>query len=232
LHDFYIVATPIGNYNDISIRSVEILKKADFIVCENENEYKKLFGRLGIKPVNFILCNIKNEKDTIELALDLLNKKKVGALISDCGTPMIEDPGFELINVIKKKKFTITSLPGANSIIVGITLAPFRIKDFYFAGFLPVKSELREKALVDILKHKETIIFMETPYRLRNTLVLLKKLVKSRKIYIPYNLTMEDEEILYGNAKEIEDLIIRKNITKGEFLIFIQNQVLKEIMHK
>jgi 16S rRNA (cytidine1402-2'-O)-methyltransferase len=168
------------------------------------------------------LCNEHNEKEAIELTLDLLKKGEIGALISDCGTPLIEDPGFELIKSLKACKQKITSVPGANSIVNGIVLAPFKIKDFYFAGFLPKKNEERETKLKKLLERNETVIFMESPYRLRNIIELLKKNLKKRKIYIPFNMTMESEDFFYGSPDEIMSILESKNITKGEFLIFIE----------
>jgi len=223
LINLYIVATPIGNFKDIGIRAKEILESVSFIVCENENEYKRLFGYLSIKPKKFVLYTQKNELEAISLTIDLLKQGEVGALISDCGTPLFEDPGFGLINAVRNNNFRVTSIPGANSLVTALSLSPFRVKDFYFAGFLPIKNEQREKELLSIIKRKETIIFMEAPYRLKNILELINKYIKNRKIYIPYNLTMEDEFLFYGTPAEVICLIENKNITKGEFLIIIED---------
>ncbi len=220
--NFYIAATPIGNYKDITLRVCEILKSVSFIVCENESEYRRLFVYLGIDVKDFVVCSKKNEIEAIEITLRALKSGKTGALISDCGTPLFEDPGFDLINSVRKSGFKITSLPGANSLVTALSLSPFRIRDFYFAGFLPIKEEFRVKVFLELMKRKEAVAFMETPYRLKEVINLLKKYLKNRKIFIPYNLTMDDETLIYGTPFEVEKIIEDKKITKGEFLIIIE----------
>ena len=227
IENFYIVATPIGNYNDITIRAIEILKNVDFIVCEEEREYRKLFSYLKIDIKKYIICNEHSghrEKEATELVIDLLRKGEIGALISDCGTPLFEDPGFALINAIRENGFLIVSIPGANSLITALSLSPFPIKDFYFAGFIPKKDNEREKFILDNLKRKEMIIFMETPYRLINLLDLLKKTLKNRKIYLPLDLTTKKEKLFYGNINEVYEKIKKSNTTKAEFLIIIERK--------
>ncbi len=220
--DFYIVATPIGNYKDIGFRAKDVLESVSFVVCENENEYKRLFSYLSIKPKDFILCSHKNELEATTLTLDLLKKGEVGALISDCGTPIFEDPGFNLINSLRNNNFSVKSIPGANSLITALSLSPFRVKDFYFAGFLPIKSEEREKKFLSIIKKREMIIFMESPYRLLNIVELVAKHLKNRRIFIPYNITMEDELLVWGEPKDVLKTLQKNNITKGEFLLVIE----------
>jgi 16S rRNA (cytidine1402-2'-O)-methyltransferase len=233
LYNFHIIATPIGNFDDIGRRACKILSESDFVVCEGESEYKKLFGRLNIAPKKFILCNEHDEKEAYDLTLDLLKKGEKGVLISDCGTPLIEDPGYDLVQSLIQNGVKVTSIPGANSIINGIVLSPFKIKDFYFAGFLPRKNDEREKRLAEILKRNETIILMESPYRLKTIISDLKKNSPQRKIYIPFNMTMEDEDLFYGYPEKVEELLEKRNIEKGEFLVFIEgNKIIRNKKNK
>ncbi len=222
---FYIVATPIGNYDDITLRAINVLKEVDFIVCEEEKEYKRLFGILGIKEKKYILCNEHNENEAIKIILPLLKNGEKGALISDCGTPLFEDPGFKLIKEIRKNNYKITALPGANSIINALSLSPFKIKDFYYAGRLSQKTEDKNKEISKLLKREEAIIIIDTPYRLMNIISLLKKFDNNRKIFLSYNLTMEDEELIWGKPDFVEKEIIKKNIKKGEFVIIIEPKI-------
>jgi 16S rRNA (cytidine1402-2'-O)-methyltransferase len=228
MYDFYIVATPIGNYNDITLRALEILKNADFIVCEEENQYKKLFSFLKIKEKKFILCSEHNEDEAVELTLDLLKKSEKGALISDCGTPLFEDPGFKLISEIRKNKFTVSSVPGANSLITALSLSPFKIKDFYYAGFLPKKQEERQKALKKILKKLETIVLIESPYRLINIVSLLNKYFYDRNIFIACDLTLPTEFLIWGKPAQILQKLKQKKIKKAEFIVIIEHQKVKK----
>jgi 16S rRNA (cytidine1402-2'-O)-methyltransferase len=222
--NFYIVPTPIGNYEDITLRALNVLKEVDFIVCEQEKEYKKLLGILGINEKKFILCNEHYEDESIELVFPLLEKGEKGALISDCGTPLFEDPGFNLIRSIRNKGYKITALPGANSIITALSLSPFKIKDFYYAGRLSPNSEEKKREIIELLKRKETIILLDTPYRLLNIISLLKNTNINRRIFVSYNLTMEDEELLWGNPDFVEKSIFSKNIKKGEFVIIVESK--------
>lgn len=222
MSDFYIVATPIGNYKDITFRAHEILQKVDFIVCESEKEYDRLFTALRIPKKKFVVCSRDNEREAIEISYELLKKRENGALISDCGTPLFEDPGFELIKYLRKKNIKITALPGANSIITALTLVPFKVKDFYFAGFISQKRENREKEIDILMKRREAIILMESPYRLKNILELLKKKLNDRALFISYNLTQPDETLFCGNIVKVDREISMKNINKGEYLIIIE----------
>lgn len=227
--NFYVVATPIGNYEDITLRALNILKDVDFIVCEEEKEYKKLFGILGIKEKKYILCNEHNENEAIEIILPLLKNGEKGALISDCGTPLFEDPGFKLIKEIRKNNHKITALPGANSIITALSLSPFKIKDFYYAGRLSQKTEDKNREIPRLLKRDEAIIIIDTPYRLMNIISLLKKFDNNRKIFLSYNLTMKDEELIWGKPDIVEKEIIKKNIKKGEFVVIIEPKYDKKV---
>ena len=221
---FYIVATPIGNYKDITYRAVEILSQVDFIVCEHEKEFKKLFSVLKIDEKKYIVSDKKREESTISIVIDLLKKGENGAIISDCGTPLFEDPGFNLIDSIRREKFSIVSIPGANSLITAITLAPFQIKKYYFAGFISREKNEREKEVNKLLSRKETVILMESPHRLQNILELLEKYASNRTIFIPINLTLESEKLYYGNVKTVKKMIISDNIEKCEFLIVIKGE--------
>lgn len=222
--DFYIAATPIGNYEDITLRVIKILKEVDFIVCEQEREYKKLFGILGIKEKKYILCNEHYENEAIELVHPLLEKGEKGVLISDCGTPLFEDPGFKLIKSIRKKGYRIASLPGACSIITALSLSPFEIKDFYYAGRLSQKNENKKEEVSKLLKRKEVIILIDTPYRLMNIISLLKFSDNNRRIFISYNLTMEDEEFFWGKPEFVEKKLINRSLKKGEFVVIIESK--------
>lgn len=225
MSDLYIVATPIGNYDDITIRAKETLEKVDFIVCEHEREYRALFSRLGIALKEFVICTKKNELEAIELVYELFSEKKRGALISDCGTPLFEDPGYKLIQAVRAKGYKVTALPGPSSLITALSLSPFKVTDFYFGSFLPVGKGERESRLRDLLKRGETIVLFETPYRLKNIIELLKRYCGERRIYIPFNLTMESEQLFWGRPGEVLKRLEKANVEKGEFIIFIEGFV-------
>jgi 16S rRNA (cytidine1402-2'-O)-methyltransferase len=222
--DLYIVATPIGNYDDITLRAINVLGEADFVVCEQEKEYKKLFGVLKLPEKKYILCNEHDEQEAIELVIPLLKKGEKGALITDCGTPIFEDPGFKLVEAVRKAGFKVTSLPGPSSLMTALSLSPFKVKDFYYAGLLPQKKEERKAKLSNVLKRKEVIIIFEAPYRLMNLISVLKEVInKDRMVFIAFNLTMDDEQLFSGRIDAVERQILQKELKKGEFVILIQD---------
>ncbi|HBD96276.1 MAG: hypothetical protein A2015_13815 [Spirochaetes bacterium GWF1_31_7] len=219
--NFYIVATPIGNFEDITIRALNILKTVDFVVCEHGKEYKQLCLALNIPIKEYIECQRKSETEAISIVDEMIEKKLTGALVSDCGTPLFEDPGFHLLSHLRRKKINLVSLPGANSIITALPLSQFEIKDFYFAGFISQKKEQRELDLKKLLKREETIILLETPYRLLNLMDLLVKFCNNREMMLPYNVTMSDEKMYRGKPSAIKKELEKDKIEKGEFLIIL-----------
>ena len=219
--NFYVVATPIGNYEDISQRALRVLQEADFVVCESENEYKKLFGILKLEEKKYFLCNEHDENEAIELAIPLLEKGEKGVLISDCGTPLFEDPGHKLLSEIIKKGFSVSSVPGANALMTALSLSPFKITHFYYAGRISPRNYERKNELINLLKRDEAVIIIETPYRMENIISLFREINAKRRVFIAYNLTMEDEELIWGYPDEVEKAIKSKNITKGEFILII-----------
>ncbi|MBP5705714.1 MAG: hypothetical protein J6W76_00395 [Spirochaetales bacterium] len=227
---FYIIATPIGDYQDITFRAAEALKSVDFIVCEHEREYQKLCSMLHIPQKKYIVSDRKREQSAIPMILDCLRKGETGGLVSDCGTPLFEDPGYRVLDAIrrendktpKKPLAEIISLPGPNSIITAMTLAPFEIKQFYFAGFITRDNDKRGAELGRLLQRRETVIFMESPYRLQNTLELLKKFAGKRNVFIPFDLTLPTRKLYYGKPDKVAAAIAADGIDKGEFIVFVE----------
>jgi 16S rRNA (cytidine1402-2'-O)-methyltransferase len=223
----YIVSVPIGNWADITRRAIEILDCVDFIICEHEREYDALFGRLGLSRKKYIIYRHKNEHEALELVLDALKDNERGALITDCGTPAFEDPGQELVREITSRGYTVTAVPGPSSLMTGLSLCPFPISDFYFAGFIPRNGGERENALKRLVSMKETVIFLETPYRFRNTLELLKKHCPNRRIFVPCNLTMDNEHLFSGYPGDVWNDVVSSGLEKCEFLVFLESARIK-----
>ena len=198
----YIVATPIGNPQDISLQALEILKRVEIVIGEEPKACKRLLSslQLGRKELYFINEHSKAE-DTAEL-IELIKKQDV-ALISDCGTPGFCDPGHLVIKAAREKNLKINVAPGASSLMYLLSLSSQRIDEFYFLGFPPAKTEMREKKWRELAGFKFPICFLETPYRLEKTLNDLKKHFSKRKILIGLNLSQEGEKVFEGLAKNI-----------------------------
>jgi 16S rRNA (cytidine1402-2'-O)-methyltransferase len=217
----YLAATPIGNYDDITIRALNVLKSVDVIVGEEIRECRRLLKHYGIdKPVDLI--NEHNEQEDSDKIIGLLKADKNVALISDSGTPVFSDPGRLLVRKTIAQKIKVIPLPGASSLLPALTVSGFDIDKFVFVGWLSPKSDKRKIELRELLKEKRTMVLMDTPYRLTQLLRDMSDVFgQSRKLSLSYNLTMEDEEIFYGTAKQLYENLSKRNL-KGEFVIVVE----------
>lgn len=219
----YIVSTPIGNYEDITLRAIKVLSEVELIICEEYKEAKRLLSQLKIEK-ELISLNEHNEEKTSHEILSLVKEKKSVALISDCGTPLFSDPGTQLVQLCINSNVDVIPIPGASSIMAALVGSGFNLNKFYFAGWLSPKSELRRKELLRLKNFKELIIIMETPYRLKSLLVDVSKIFSEKiKIVVAFDLTLPTEKFLRGNTKEILN-IVEKEKLKGEFVLLIENR--------
>jgi 16S rRNA (cytidine1402-2'-O)-methyltransferase len=217
----YLVPTPIGNYDDITLRALNVLKSVDVVVGEEFKECRRLLKHYSIDKT-IELINEHNEKEDSDKIIALLKTGKNIALISDSGTPVFSDPGFLLVRNAINEKIRVVPLPGASSILPALTASGFDIDNFVFVGWLSPKSDKRKRELKDLLKEKRPMVIMDTPYRLMQLLRDMADVFgQSRKLSVSYNLTMEDEEIFYGNAKQLYESLSKRNL-KGEFVIVVE----------
>jgi 16S rRNA (cytidine1402-2'-O)-methyltransferase len=224
--NLYIVATPIGNLEDISLRALRILKEVDLILCEDTRVTKKLLDRYQIKkPLLSYHQHSKLQK--IEEIISLLKEGKNLALVSDSGTPGVSDPGNKLVNEVVKQlsdRVKIIPIPGPSALTCAASVSGFPMEKFLFLGFLPKKKK-RKKILKEILESKYPVIFYESPYRILNTLKELKDAMDNEKqkrnnIVVARELTKKFETIYRGNVDEVIEKI-KKNRIKGEFVVIL-----------
>ncbi len=214
----YLVATPIGNLEDISQRAINTLSSVDLILCEDTRESGKLLAHYGIK--NHLMSYYSHVEDQkIPLIINLLKEGKNIALISDSGTPCISDPGSKLVRACIDNEIKIVPIPGPNSIIPAIVLSGFEIKSFYFEGFIPQKKGRRGK-LEEIAKRKEMTVFFESPYRIEKLINELNELCPQREIALCRELTKKFEEIIRGKISDIKKKLPSLRL-KGEFVVVI-----------
>jgi 16S rRNA (cytidine1402-2'-O)-methyltransferase len=219
----YIVSTPIGNFEDITLRAIKVLSEVDLIICEEYKEAKRLLSHFKIEK-ELISLNEHNEETTTNEILSLIKEKKSVALISDCGTPLFSDPGTQLVQLSINSNIDVIPIPGASSIMTALVGSGFNLNKFYFAGWLSPKSDLRKKELLRLKNIKELLIIMETPYRLKSILTDVSKIFSEKiKIAIAFDLTLPTEKFLRGTAKEILT-IVEKERLKGEFVLLIENR--------
>ncbi len=214
---FYIVATPIGNLNDISLRAIEVLKEVDFIACEDTRVTRVLCDKYGFSARLFD-CHKFNEKEKSEKIISLIRDGKSIALVSDAGTPCISDPGSLLIRELRENKIEITSIPGACAVTTFLSMLPRENEEYAFIGFIPRNTKQQEEILS---KYKYTnCVFYESPNRLLET---LEKIEPNRKIAVGRELTKVFEEVKIGSVQEIIEYY-KNNILKGEIVVMLYAQ--------
>ena len=216
----YIVPTPIGNLDDITIRSIKTLEKVDLILCEDTRRSKKLLNHLNINRE--LRSHHKfNEHNEVEIIINKIKKGANVALISDAGTPGISDPGFLIARTCLKNDIEIECLPGPTALIPGLLVSGISADKFVFEGFLPIKKG-RKKRLSILSSETRTMIFYESPHKLIRTLIDFKNTFGSnRRISVSRELTKIYEETIRGTIGEIIDLCQKKK-PKGEYVIVVE----------
>ncbi len=222
LNTLYIVSTPIGNLEDLTIRAIEVLKKSDIILCEDTRRSLKLLNHLKLKK-QLISYHKFNEKKQINFVLEHIKKGKILSLISDAGTPMISDPGRLLINECIKRKIQITPIPGVSSITAALSVSGFDDK-FIFYGFLPKTENEVNKVLNILSTNKYTQVFFIPSIKVNFYIKKFKKYYGDRKILIAKELTKMHEEFFRDNIKNLKSF---KNSLRGELTVVISSQEIK-----
>ena len=213
----YIVATPIGNLEDITIRALKILKEVDLIAAEDTRQTLKLLNHFEIsKPL--ISYHRHNEDVKSNILIEKLENGENIALVSDAGTPGICDPGEEVIRKAIEEGITVIPIPGACAMINALIVSGLPTKEFNFLGFLPLNKKLRKEKLNEIEKSEKTIIIYEAPHKMKSTLLDLKNILKNRKIVLARELTKIHEEFIRGTIEEVREKI---TTPKGEYVIII-----------
>ncbi len=214
----YIVATPIGDPDDISQRAIETLKSVDLVLCEERKNGSRLLKQLGVQTPLAEL-NEHNERTIIQDYLLMLMEGKNLALVSDCGTPVFSDPGRELIRVLQEMGIPISPIPGASSLMAAISVCPFNLDRFHFAGFLPPKAEERERALQKLSNTATPLILMDTPYRMVRLLEDVTRVFgKKQRVFLACDLTPRSERLLLGEAEQILQQVQNQ---KAEFILVL-----------
>lgn len=216
----YLVSTPIGNLDDITFRAVKVLSSCDYILCEDTRNSKVLLDRLEIKNKLVSFHKFSEKKEEEKILSDLKEGKEI-ALISDGGTPVINDPGFELVNRCIENGIKVTAIPGPCSLIDAIVLSGFDSSSFQFIGFLPKKTVQLEHTLKKILHYDGVSICFESPQRVISTLELAEKFDSSRKMAVARELTKKFEEVVRGTPKELREYFL-KNPLKGEIVLLFE----------
>ena len=217
----FVVPTPIGNLEDITLRAINVLQKVDTVVCEDTRQTIKLLSHLKIsKPL--VSFYTQNQLKRIPQIISMLEQGKNIALVSDCGTPAISDPGYYLIKEALDKNITVVPLPGACALITAVVGSGLTTDSFIFLGFLRKKTGKMKKELEQAKLIEKTIIFYESPHRILKTLEVCKEVFgEETNIVLARELTKKFEEFIRGSISEVINNLQNRDIL-GEFVVLIQ----------
>jgi len=222
----YVVSTPIGNLEDITLRALRILKEVDLIAAEDTRHTGLLLKHFGIQTLLTSYFE-GNELKKREFILFRLKQGDQIALVTDAGTPGISDPGFRLIRLAIENQIPIVPVPGPSAVVAALSVAGLPTDAFLFKGFLPHKSKKRKDLLKQLEQVKETLIFYESPHRISETLQDIFDIVGDREIVLTRELTKLYEEILRGKVNEIQQQVAGRR-WKGEITLVISGKTRKE----
>ena len=217
----YLVATPIGNLEDMTFRAVKILREVDLIAAEDTRHTRKLLTHFEIHTPLVRYDEFSKVQQGEKILQELLSGKNV-AQVSDAGLPAISDPGADLVKLAIENEIKVCPIPGANAALSALICSGLDTKNFFFAGFLPKSLKSRKDFLQNLSSREETLIFYESPHRLKKILFELKEIFGDRKISIARELTKIHEEFLRGKISELEN---KFEDAKGEFVIVVEGNL-------
>ncbi|MEZ0324072.1 MAG: 16S rRNA (cytidine(1402)-2'-O)-methyltransferase [Hydrogenothermaceae bacterium] len=217
----YVVATPIGNLKDITLRALETLKIVNYIACEDTRHTRKLLNYYGITNKKLISYHDYNEEKVAPKILNILQNEDV-ALVSDAGTPCISDPGYNIVKLCRENSIDVIPIPGVSALTTAISVSGLPTDKFFFVGFLHQKESQKTKQLKGYIGLGYTFIFYESPARILNSLEIINNIDRDAKIFIGKELTKIHEKFFYGTVEEVINSIKQsKENLKGEFVIVV-----------
>jgi 16S rRNA (cytidine1402-2'-O)-methyltransferase len=216
----YIVATPIGNLADITLRALETLSAADVILCEDTRVSSRLLQRYEIKTTlkPYHDHNAAKQRPAI---MAMLQQGKAVALISDAGTPLISDPGYKLVNACRDHDIALDVIPGPSAPLAALTLSGLPSDQFRFCGFLPPRQQARVRLLQSLSDADATLIFFESPHRLQNALADIASAMPGREVAVCRELTKLHQETIRGPVETVLDRLSRRSAIKGEITLLV-----------
>lgn len=215
----YVVATPLGNLGDITLRAIRILETCDVIACETPRITQRLLAALDIQKKRLFIYRDAGEAKSAQHLIDILKNGRSVALVSDAGTPTISDPGYRLVKQCRDEHIPVIPIPGANAALAALSVSGSPTHAFVFLGFLPIKSGARKRLLETYKTFGGSIIFYESPYRIRKTLAALKEIFESdRLVFIARELTKLNEGFYRGTLSKLDKNSLPE---KGEYTVVI-----------
>jgi 16S rRNA (cytidine1402-2'-O)-methyltransferase len=221
----YLVATPIGNLEDITHRALRVLREVDLVACEDTRRTRVLLDHYGIKK-KLLSYHEHNEKDRAPEIAALLEEGMSVALVSDAGTPGISDPGLRLVRLSAERAVSVVPIPGPTALIAALIATGLPTDQFYFGGFLPARSIQRQSRLMELRALRSTLVFYEAPHRLAQTLADMREVLGEREAAVVRELTKLHEEVVRGR---LSDLMLRfnsENGARGEIVLVVDRNII------
>jgi 16S rRNA (cytidine1402-2'-O)-methyltransferase len=223
----YLVATPIGNLEDITLRALKVLKEVSVIACEDTRHTRVLLDHYGIKT-RLTSYHEHNERErALELAA-LLDEGKTVALVTDAGTPGISDPGFRLARLAAERGVQVVPVPGATAFVAALVASGLPTDEFFFAGFLPARSTQRRARLTEMRAISSTLVFYEAPHRIAESLQDAREILGEREAAVARELTKLHEEIVRGRLSDLAERFRSREAARGEMVVVIDRTILEE----
>jgi 16S rRNA (cytidine1402-2'-O)-methyltransferase len=216
----YVVATPIGNLEDMTYRAVRVLKDAHWVACEDTRTTKHLLDHYGIHT-RTISYHEHNEAHRTEDLIARLQQGETGALVSDAGTPLLSDPGYRIVRAAVEAGIRVEAIPGASALLAGLVVSGLPTDQFHFGGFLPPKQGQRMRVLESLRDEAATLIFYEAPHRIVECLEDIAATLGERDVVVARELTKFHEEVLRGKPAEIRTTLQERESIRGEFVVLI-----------
>ncbi|MGM0568591.1 MAG: 16S rRNA (cytidine(1402)-2'-O)-methyltransferase [Elusimicrobiota bacterium] len=214
----YIVSTPIGNLKDITLRAVEVLKSVELIISEDTRTARKLLNTYGIKsaPRSYYA---PREAEKASRYLDMAERGKNIALISESGTPCISDPGAEIVRRAHLRKIPVRTIPGPSAITAALSISGMNADSFFFAGFIPSNKSRRKKFLLKNLKENQSFVFYDSKRRIVDSLKMIADIDPDTRVFAVREMTKIYEEYFSGTPSEVAEQLLSKDVLKGEFTV-------------
>jgi 16S rRNA (cytidine1402-2'-O)-methyltransferase len=223
----YLVATPIGNLEDVTRRALRVLGEADVVACEDTRRTRSLLEHFGIRA-RTVSYHEHNERERAEELARLIEEGQTVALVSDAGTPGVNDPGYRVVRACVERGLSVVPVPGATALVAALTASGLPTDEFYFGGFLPARPHARREKLASVRTLRATLVFYETPHRLAHALADALEVLGEREAAVARELTKVYEEIVRGRLSELAARFAPEGAARGELVLVIDRDVVEE----
>jgi 16S rRNA (cytidine1402-2'-O)-methyltransferase len=223
----YLVATPIGNLEDVTRRALRVLAEADVVACEDTRRTRTLLEHFQIRA-RTVSYHEHNERERAEELARMIEGGSTVALVSDAGTPGINDPGYRVVRACVERGLTIVPIPGPSALVAALTASGLPTDEFYFGGFLPARTHARRERLSSVRDLRATLVFYEAPHRIAHALADAREILGEREAAVARELTKLHEEIVRGRLSELAKRFTPDGAARGEMVLIIDRDVIEE----